>query len=195
MNIQDARDLSLQIRRLEEQIAALRRLAERVIPHDMLKQALADQSFERHFPVETIYHITPLLYYASRPSGEPYLPESYAQDGFIHCTRGADLMIFVANRHYRHVPGDFAMLVIDVRALTSPLKYEALDNSMIIAFPHIYEPINRDAIVEVHRMKRSPDGTFLAPPYAPVPADIPTPTVPQTPLPPASPTSSAPAAP
>src|SRR5438045_9572503 len=145
MNIQDARDLSLQIRRLEEQIAVLQRLAERIIPPDMRKQALADHAFERHFPVETIYHITPLLYYTLRPSGEQYLPEAYAQDGFIHCTRGADMMIFVANKHYRHVPGDFAMLVIDVRALTSPLTYEALANSMIRAFPHIYRSINRDS--------------------------------------------------
>src|SRR5947209_13851112 len=160
----------------------------------MRKQALADHAIERHFPIETIYHITPLLYYASRPSGELYLPETYAQDGFIHCTRGADLMILVANKHYRNVPGDFAMLVIDVRALTSPLKYEALDNAMIIAFPHIYGPINRDAIIEVLRMKRSPDGTFLAPPYSPVPTDNPTPTLPPTSHPPASPPSSTPAA-
>src|SRR5579871_2115581 len=146
MNIQDARDLSLQIKRMEEQLANLQRLAERLIPPEIRKQTMMDQAFERHFPVETIYHITPLLYYASRPAGVQYLPEAYAQDGFIHCTRGADLMIFVANKHYRNVPGDFAMLVIDVRALTSPLKYEALDNSMIIAFPHIYGPINRDAI-------------------------------------------------
>ena len=113
MNLQDARELSLQIRRMEEQIAVLQRLAERIIPPDMRKQALADQAIERHFPIETIYHITPLLYYASRPSGELYVPETYAQDGFIHCTRGADLMIFVANFvmtaiYFALVPAKFA---------------------------------------------------------------------------------------
>ena len=68
MNIQDARDLSLQIRRLEEQIAVLQRLAERIIPPDMRKQALADQA--SHEKQECIvYDVERILGVLDSPEG------------------------------------------------------------------------------------------------------------------------------
>src|SRR5258706_1724003 len=161
INSQDVHELYVQIRRVEEQLAILRRLAERLIPTEVQ----AEFAFEQQFPTETIYHIVPKAYYDAFPSGKSYVPEPYEQDGFIHCTRGADLMVTVANRFYRNVPGDFLMLVIDVRALQSTLKYEALDPAVPFPFPHIYGAINRDAIAEVILMKRSKDGTFLVPPF------------------------------
>lgn len=158
---EDAQALYLQILRVEEQARTLRRLAERLLPHDTFDQL----AYERQFPTETIYHITPVDYYRALPADQPYLPEAYAKDGFIHCTRGADLMAMVATRHYRTVPGEYAMLLIDVRALTSPLKYESFDPVLPFPFPHIYGPINRDAILEVVTMRRAADGTFLVPPF------------------------------
>ena len=160
---EDAQALYLQILRLEEQARVLRRLAERLLPLDTYEQL----AYERQFPTETIYHITPLAYFEALPANESYLPEAYPKDGFIHCTRGADFMAMIATRHYRAVPGDFVMLVIDVRALTSPLKYEALDPNVPFPFPHIYGPLNRDAILEVVKMRRSADGSFLVPPFPP----------------------------
>ena len=68
-------------------------------------------------------------------------------------------VVLVANRHFKNVPGDFLMLVIDAQRLTAPLKYEALDSAMPHPFPHIYGPLNRDAIVEVVKMIRAADGT------------------------------------
>ena len=158
---EDAQALYVQILRVEEQARVLRRLAERLLPHDTFDQL----AYERQFPTETIYHITPLAYFESLPPNEGYLPQANAQDGFIHCTRGADLMAMVATRHYRNVPGEFGMLVIDVRALTSPLKYESFDPNLPFPFPHIYGPLNRDAILELVKMRRAADGTFLVPPF------------------------------
>jgi len=158
-----ARDLYLQIRRVEEALAALRRLAEQSVAAEQLSEEYL--AFERQFPTGTIYHITPQSYYETISITKPYLPEAYTKDGFIHCTRGADLMVMVANNFYRSVPGDFLMLVIDVHALTSPLKYEALDPATVMPFPHIYGPLNREAIVEVVKMRRGDDGRFLAPPF------------------------------
>jgi uncharacterized protein (DUF952 family) len=158
---EDAQALYIQILRVEEQARVLRRLAERFLPQESLDQL----AYERQFPTETIYHITPLAYFEALPTDQGYLPEAYTKDGFIHCTRGADLMAMIATRHYRNVPGDFAMLIIDVRALISPLKYEALDPNLPFPFPHIYGPINRDAILEVVKMRRAADGTFLVPPF------------------------------
>jgi uncharacterized protein (DUF952 family) len=122
-------------------------------------------SFADQFPVNTIYHITPKDYYESYPQDKPYLPQQYEKDGFIHCTRGADLMAMVANKHYRTVAGVFLMLVLDPRMLTSTLKYESFDPVLPFPFPHIYGPINRDAIVGITTMARAADGTFLVPPF------------------------------
>jgi uncharacterized protein (DUF952 family) len=146
---------------LEDQTTALRRAVAQILSGPERER----MAYESQFPARTIYHITPRDYYRSVPESEPYLPKEYAKDGFIHCTRGADLLALVANRFYRSVPGEFVMLVIDVPSLTSPLKYEALDPDTPLPFPHIYGPLNRMAIVDVVKMFRGEDGRFLVPPF------------------------------
>lgn len=153
----------LQIRALERQIAALRRTVER----STHGQEPADDerlAYDSHFVQDTIYHLTPVAHFRSFAPDQDYIPKPFAKEGFIHCTRGADLLAYVANNTYRGEPGDFVMLVIDVGALRSPLKYEALGGAPV-PFPHIYGPLNRDAIVEVVKMPRAADGRFLVPPY------------------------------
>lgn len=120
-------------------------------------------SYESLFPTGTIYHITPAENYD--PSKSEYLPPEFAQDGFIHCTRGADLALMVANKYYRSVQGEFLLLAIDVNRLTAPLKYEALDPDLPFPFPHLYGPLNCEAVTEVFKMVRAADGTFLVPPF------------------------------
>ncbi len=41
------------------------------------------------------------------------------QDGFIHLTKEADLLLGVANHFYKQVPGDFLVLAIDSKQLSS----------------------------------------------------------------------------
>jgi uncharacterized protein (DUF952 family) len=165
MNRDEAWALQAQMRRLERQAAALRRYAETLIDPNVALD-VERLAYDSHFQPEILYHITPADYFAELPVTESYLPQDYVEDGFIHCTRGADLLVLVANRHFRNDPGDFVMLVIDSGLLTVPVKYEVLDNSMPYPFPHIYGPLNRDAILEVVKMIRAADGTFLAPPYS-----------------------------
>jgi uncharacterized protein (DUF952 family) len=149
-----------QIRALERQIAVLHRTIERSIEKAEDRDRLA---YDSHFAQETIYHLTPAAYFNAFSPDQEYVPEPFAKEGFIHCTRGADLLAYVANNFYRKEPGEFVMLVIEVDALRSPLKYEALGTPA--PFPHIYGPLNRDAIVEIVKMPRAADGTFLVPPY------------------------------
>jgi uncharacterized protein (DUF952 family) len=152
--------LQRQLRSLERQITALQRMIEQIRP-------ISDQriTYESYFDSETIYHLTPKDFYESIPASLAYLPQGYDKDGFIHCTRGTDLLAFIANRFYREASGDFLMLVIDVRGLTAPLKYESLDPVMPYPFPHIYGPLNREAISETVTMIRDAKGTFLVPPF------------------------------
>jgi glutathione S-transferase len=51
------------------------------------------------------------------------------------------------------------LLHIDKDAVTSPIRYD--DPGEI--FPHIYGPLNRDAILAVEDIRRSSDGTFCKP--------------------------------
>ncbi|MBM4412866.1 MAG: DUF952 domain-containing protein [Chloroflexi bacterium] len=110
-----------------------------------------------------IYHMVLVTRWQSWPSETPYLPAEYDNDGFVHCTAGDALMLKVANHFYTTVPGDFGLLVIDTERLTSPLKWESPTPGDTLAplFPHIYGPINHDAIVAVRSMRRTPDGQFI----------------------------------
>jgi len=105
-----------------------------------------------------IYHLAPADYYRSLPADQPYRPREFERDGFIHCTKGEERLLLVADTIYRRVPGDFLALVIDERKVKSPLKYENVGGIM---FPHIYGSLNRDAIVRIVAMGRREDGTFL----------------------------------
>lgn len=110
-----------------------------------------------------IYHMILTTRWQQWPVGQAYLPLEYANDGFIHCTAGDELMVKVANRFYQAVPGDFRVLVIDTTRLTSPLVWEAPTPGDTLAplFPHIYGPINYDAIITSKPMQRAADGQFL----------------------------------
>ncbi len=103
------------------------------------------------------FHGTPRDHFAAQPSNEPYLPPDYARDGFIHCTDGADRLLATLTAYYADQPGDWVALVIDTDLLTSPMKYEDPER----VFPHIYGPVNRDAIIEVRALTRAEDGAFV----------------------------------
>lgn len=103
-------------------------------------------------------HMTPTDVWERQRSGPTYLPESYAADGFIHCTDGLETLLAVGNSFYQTDPRPYVVFVVDCAMLSSPLQYD--DASGL--FPHIYGPIQTAAIREVAVMDRSPDGEFLS---------------------------------
>lgn len=105
------------------------------------------------------YHLASREWYERRRENAPYVPEAYADDGFVHCTDGLDEVVQTANRYYRGDRRQYVLLVIDTAKVIAPIRYE--DPRRI--YPHIYGPIDDDAIVGVLSMPRSPDGTFLRP--------------------------------
>ena len=115
-----------------------------------------------------IHHLVPAADWAALPPGQPYLPAAYAADGFIHCTTLPAVLLEVANRFYQGVAGPFLVLDIDPDRLTSELRYEAPSppapaGSPLagVSFPHIYGPLNHEAVVAVRPARRAPDGRFL----------------------------------
>ena len=94
-----------------------------------------------------------------RVSGDAfYTPDAFAADGFVHCTDGDDNLVAVGNRYYRADCRPFLALTISLDRLTAPFQYD--DPARI--FPHIYGPLNRDAVVGRRSVLRGPDGSFIA---------------------------------
>jgi uncharacterized protein (DUF952 family) len=102
--------------------------------------------------METIYCLVMQPYWQQFAGRNEYLPRDYQQEGFIHATKGDQLLEKVANRVYQDYNGELLLLVIDEAKVTSPIKYEQAKDGLF--YPHIYGPLNTDAIREVKRMEK-----------------------------------------
>ncbi|MDB5081827.1 MAG: hypothetical protein JWP00_3751 [Chloroflexi bacterium] len=105
------------------------------------------------------FHLVPREYFEAQPAAEDYQPEPMraGRENFIHTTEGAQNLADTGNRYYTADPGEFIVLVIDKGLVTAPVIYE--DPNRI--FPHIYGPLNRDAIFEIREVPRDENGRFL----------------------------------
>lgn len=103
----------------------------------------------------TIYHLVSPRAWEQHPE-EPYRADSLASEGFIHCSF-APQVAPSANRFYAGEQ-DLLVLHIDSSRLTSPLREEPSGTGEV--FPHIHGPLNRDAVVAVHRLVRDADGRW-----------------------------------
>lgn len=103
------------------------------------------------------FHLTPLVVWSAQSSADTYLPEAFTREGFIHCTDGEDRVIEVGNRYYTSDPRPYCLLTLERGRLTSRVIYEDEDR----LYPHIYGPINTNAVIEVRQVLRGEDGAFL----------------------------------
>ena len=94
---------------------------------------------------------------------------SVATEGFAHCSTEHQ-MVDVANKYYRGT-SNMVLLNIDPVKLKSELKFEPpahIDGSPALPheplFPHIYGPINLDAVIETIDFPCNEHGAFTAPP-------------------------------
>ena len=97
---------------------------------------------------------------ASRARGE-YRADSLGDEGFIHCST-LDQVLIPANERY-HGRADLLLLVIDPARLAAALVYEDCYETGQ-AFPHIYGPLNLDAVLRAVPFPPSADGSFALPP-------------------------------
>jgi uncharacterized protein (DUF952 family) len=75
-----------------------------------------------------------------------------AEEGYIHCST-AEQWRGVLERFYGD-DADLLLLHVDEQRLSAPLVYEQLPG-MPEPFPHVYGPINLDAVVNVERLPAS----------------------------------------
>jgi uncharacterized protein (DUF952 family) len=112
--------------------------------------------------VTLIYHIAIRADWEQARSDGVYTRSSVgktlAEEGFIHASQ-ASQVTRTANKYYRDVPGDLVVLVIDTGLLRAEVRYEDVPGAEL-PFPHIYGPLNVDAVLAAKPLPPEPDGTF-----------------------------------
>jgi uncharacterized protein (DUF952 family) len=83
---------------------------------------------------------------------------NFASEGFIHASPYEQLER-VANKHYRH-KSDVQIVCVEGDRLTSELRWEPAAGSL---YPHIYGPLNFEAVVDIVPTERNEDGTIRIP--------------------------------
>ena len=104
---------------------------------------------------ETILHITTDADWGTAQADGELVTPSLDEEGFIHCSTFAQLEA-TANRIFRG-SGDLLLLEVDVEQLTAPLKWERATD-VGDEFPHIYGPLNLDAVIGTQPLPQGPDG-------------------------------------
>jgi len=97
----------------------------------------------------TIYHLTTAPEWLQAKQKGRYESSSLAEEGFIHCSEERQIQ-GVLERYFSGKK-DLVKLLIDTTLLTSPLYYD-WSPSIEDTFPHIYGPINLDAVTAVESM-------------------------------------------
>ena len=86
-----------------------------------------------------------------------YTADTLSSEGFIHCS-DPQQVIGVANTRF-HGRDDLILLHIAASKLFAEGRYETLEGGKEL-FPHIYGPINLDAVVRATPFPPRPDGSF-----------------------------------
>lgn len=110
-----------------------------------------------------IYHVVPADAWHADP-GRPYTPPSVAEEGFVHCSPDEPTTLAVVNAFYRTAPRPLLALVLDETRLTAPVTWEAptpvpppgVPEGTL--FPHVYGPLDRDAVALVMEVRWDADG-------------------------------------
>ena len=105
--------------------------------------------------MDRLLHICPVSDRQEAQARGEYRPASLDTEGFIHCSTAGQVAA-TANRFY-HGRRGLVLLHIDPARVRPPVRLEPADGSL---FPHIYGPLNLDAVVDVQEFEPGEDGTF-----------------------------------
>ncbi len=108
-----------------------------------------------------IFHIVSREAWAAAQAVGEYRGDTLATEGFIHCSR-ADQVAAVANAFYAG-QAHLALLRIERERVAPEVRDEPSGGDV---FPHIYGPLNLDAVVEVLTFAPGADGRFVGPDHA-----------------------------
>jgi uncharacterized protein (DUF952 family) len=130
---------------------------------DLSGMAAYTKAFFEHGQMVT--HILPRKDWEAAQEAGVYAPVSLEAEGFIHCSTIAQV-IGTANLFFKGQE-DLLLLWIVEAKLDAEIRYEDLPGDGIL-FPHIYGPLNLDAVVDVRPLLTRDDGQFILPSTKPV---------------------------
>ncbi len=107
-----------------------------------------------------ILHITHPADWAAAQQTGFYRGDTLDTEGFIHCSTSQQV-VATANRFYPAQTG-LILLCIATAKVQPEIKYEDAGNGEL--FPHIYGPLNTEAVTEVLDFEPATDGRFMLPP-------------------------------
>jgi uncharacterized protein (DUF952 family) len=115
-----------------------------------------------------IFHITSRKAWDEAQGRGDYHAESLVTEGFIHCSTRSQVLP-VAQNFYKGQHG-LVLLAIEPALLSSELKWEPPSGGTPPPgvpqgdlFPHIYGPINVDAVANVVDLEQNSQGKFRIP--------------------------------
>lgn len=108
--------------------------------------------------MKIILHITQREAWEQAQRAGVYRADSLETEGFIHAST-PEQVLGPANAFYRGQTG-LVLLVIDEARVQPPIRYEAAHGQ---TFPHLYGPLNLDAVTDVLPFEPQADGTFALP--------------------------------
>jgi uncharacterized protein (DUF952 family) len=108
-----------------------------------------------------IYHLTRRSAWKAARENGSYSAESLTREGFIHCSK-EEQVCRVANSFY-HGQHDLVLLEIDPQRLDCEVHWEPGSDKPDELFPHIYGPLNLEAVLRIVDYLPGKDGAFSPP--------------------------------
>jgi uncharacterized protein (DUF952 family) len=108
-----------------------------------------------------IYHITSRISWSGAQKGRAYSPDSLEPLGYIHCSKPSQILN-VANTIFVNQHG-LVILAINSSELKPEIRWEPGLDRPDELFPHIYGPLNLEAVAHVFDFEPGPDGIFSLP--------------------------------
>jgi release factor glutamine methyltransferase len=102
-----------------------------------------------------LVHICPRNEWLNAQRTGIYKDASLMKDGYIHCSQ-PEQVLEVAKRFYRGI-SELVLLWLDPEKLASELRWENVAGTL---FPHVYGPINLDAVISISDLLREDNGVF-----------------------------------
>lgn len=115
----------------------------------------------------TLLHLLPLSTYRAEPASAIGSP-SLEQEGFVHCSADLPITLAIANSLYTSVDEPMVAVELDPSRLSAPVRWEEAAPepppgiAADVLFPHVYGPLDREAVVDVLYARRDVSGRYIS---------------------------------
>jgi uncharacterized protein (DUF952 family) len=108
--------------------------------------------------MSVIFHIAKIQQWETAKQLQSYCGDTLDSEGFIHCST-LPQVVRTANKFFVGQKG-LLLLWIDSEKVAAEVKYESAAGDY---YPHIYGPLNVDAVLKVIEFEAGADGKFELP--------------------------------